>query len=391
MKARTFGLVICLGLGTSASASAQQSALRITCTDTGGAIDIAINGVDKGACPLDATVKPGAVVVRASRLVDETHEQVYETQLRLGEGAVKRLDIQLPPARLTKAAEIAEAERQRRDAERARAEEAQAAHRRSVSEALREENRKFEAERASRTLGAKRRAAFDQLDRFKASASYNTVPSATREDISLLLSLPVERYRDFPDSTAISTNRLVLEDAFFDLPAGDGNPGVSDYVFRIFDVKNTCTRAGRAAQIDSVLQERALFGGVKLSRRTTALLGGVITQRETQFPTVTMGNPSSSLVLSRIHSLFGQPFPLKPNSRFGLAYQTKTSYGSTEGPVDEWVMSCTATTGVENKPGQVVCLSVSERYPTSHVLTRYVWDQSSGCMRPHAPETGLTW
>lgn len=379
-------LLLCAGMLAASQAHAQLSAIRVTCAEADGQVEISINGVFKGECPLDLQVKPGTVVVRAVKPVDATHERVFEAPLRIGEGVVKRLEVELPPPKLTAAAALAEAGRQRVAAERGRIEQAEAERVQKLNDTLREENRKFDSERSARTVMIKRRTSFDELEKFKGSAAYRSLSNASRDDILHILSLPAEQYREFPASTAISANDLIEHDAFFEVPQGDGKQASNTYTWRNFDTSNTCSRSGRSAQVDATLVQRKLFGGITLWRKTSFLLGGVIQHRESQFLTEAKDKPHASYTLAKIHSLFGQPFPLKSGSRFGIAYQLQTAYGNTPGPSDEWSTSCAFLPAVDARGGRLACISVSERYPSDHVLSRYSWDQASGCMMPSASE-----
>ncbi len=138
-------------------AQAKTSMLRVACDGPAVGAEITINGSFKGECPLDVEVEAGTLDVRALKRLDGNREQRFEQRTSIGEGVVKRLDVQLGPPGLNSAGQRLENERRRLEAERQRAE----AERRRVAE---EERRRQEEERKQReAAAAARRAELDRL------------------------------------------------------------------------------------------------------------------------------------------------------------------------------------------------------------------------------------
>ncbi len=127
-------LSLCMG-----HAAAQGvSAVRVLCDGAADGAEIRINGVYKGDCPLDAEVEPGQIEVTALKKVDAQRERRFSTRFGLGEGVVKRVDVQLGPAELNPEARREHEARQRAEAERRRV-EAEAARKAADEKRLREE------------------------------------------------------------------------------------------------------------------------------------------------------------------------------------------------------------------------------------------------------------
>ena len=100
------------------------SVLRIACDGANVKAEITINGVFKGECPVDISVSDGTMRVRAVKKVDGSSERVFEEEIRMAAGTVKRLNVELSAPQLTAAAraEAAQREAERRAIEAARAE-----------------------------------------------------------------------------------------------------------------------------------------------------------------------------------------------------------------------------------------------------------------------------
>ncbi len=85
--------------------AAAQSMLRVACEGADVRAEVSVNGLFKGECPLDVGVSAGTVKLRVVKRIDATRERVFEDELRLGDGAVKRVDVSLSAPRLNEAAQ----------------------------------------------------------------------------------------------------------------------------------------------------------------------------------------------------------------------------------------------------------------------------------------------
>ena len=108
-----FGLLL-----VGSEAAAQSSMLRISCESNDIGAEVSVNGKFKGECPLDIQVGAGNLTLRLVKKVDDLRERVFEQEIRMGEGTVKRVDARLGPQQLTAAGQRIEA--QQKDAARLR-------------------------------------------------------------------------------------------------------------------------------------------------------------------------------------------------------------------------------------------------------------------------------
>lgn len=101
-----------------------SSVLRIACDGVNVKAEITINGVFKGECPVDVSIGDGTMRVRAVKKVDGSSERVFEEDIRMAAGTVKRITVELsaPQLNATARAEAALREAARRAEEAARAE-----------------------------------------------------------------------------------------------------------------------------------------------------------------------------------------------------------------------------------------------------------------------------
>ena len=100
MRFVLFAIVLAGSLAAPSSAYAQNSILRISCIGNDIGAEVSINGQFKGECPLDAQVGAGTVKLRLVKKVDSTHEQVFEQDIRLGDGVVKHVEAVLSAPRI---------------------------------------------------------------------------------------------------------------------------------------------------------------------------------------------------------------------------------------------------------------------------------------------------
>jgi len=101
-------LLCSAALSVGSLVAANESYLRIACDGADAGAEVSVNGVFKGECPLDIQVKPGVVKISAVLKVDASHERVFEQELKMGEGALKRIDVTLSEPRLSAAAQARE-------------------------------------------------------------------------------------------------------------------------------------------------------------------------------------------------------------------------------------------------------------------------------------------
>lgn len=85
----------------------------------------------------------------------------------------------------------------------------------------------------------------------------------------------------------------------------------------------------------------------------------------------------------RIDKVYGQPFPLDPNTRFGIVYSSKT-----DSDVQRYKYTCGVSgraVKLDKQPDitepvtPTVCLKEAEQLMNSHI-ERYYWREASGCL-----------
>jgi hypothetical protein len=90
-----------------ANAEAQTSTIRIACDGSAMGAAVSIDGRFKADCPLDVTVNAGTLVIRATKQIGG-RELVFTETVRIGEGVVKRIEVQFAGAAANGAAQSAQ-------------------------------------------------------------------------------------------------------------------------------------------------------------------------------------------------------------------------------------------------------------------------------------------
>ncbi|GAB5605822.1 formylglycine-generating enzyme family protein [Sideroxyarcus sp. TK5] len=94
--------LLSLLLLASFNAHAAGSALRIVCDGDADGAEVYINDKFKGECPLDLKVPEGRLKLRVQMTVDADHEpRLFEQEIRMGDGVMKKVEVQLSPLELT--------------------------------------------------------------------------------------------------------------------------------------------------------------------------------------------------------------------------------------------------------------------------------------------------
>lgn len=84
-----------------AAANAGSAALRIACDGDAVGAEVYVNGKFKGECPLDMKVPEGKLKLRVQKTVDADHEpRLFEQEIRMGDGVMKKVEVQLGPLEL---------------------------------------------------------------------------------------------------------------------------------------------------------------------------------------------------------------------------------------------------------------------------------------------------
>jgi TPR repeat protein len=81
--------------GAAPPAPVERAVLRVTCDGDSENADVTINGEMKGGCPFDAEIPVGNLQIRAVKSAGPSTEKVFETELLLASGVVKRVNIVL--------------------------------------------------------------------------------------------------------------------------------------------------------------------------------------------------------------------------------------------------------------------------------------------------------
>lgn len=91
MKAIYFLLLSVLA-ATSANAYAAGSVLSVACKGDDVGAEIWVNGKFKGECPLDVKVPAGTLKLKVLKKVDASGDRIFEQDIRVGDGVIKKVD-----------------------------------------------------------------------------------------------------------------------------------------------------------------------------------------------------------------------------------------------------------------------------------------------------------
>lgn len=69
-----------------------NSILRISCDGDDVGAEVQINGKFRGECPVDITLSEGTYKLRVLKKVDDEHERVFEQEVRIGDGNIKKVE-----------------------------------------------------------------------------------------------------------------------------------------------------------------------------------------------------------------------------------------------------------------------------------------------------------
>lgn len=122
---------------------ADDAYLRLRCDGDAAGAEVSINGVKKGECPIDLAVPEGKVKLGVRKMLTEHSYKVFEKELFLSAGAMKRENVVLGPVQFT-------AQGQRLENERLAQEAAEAAQRKAKQAAALAEQQRLKAEAAAK-------------------------------------------------------------------------------------------------------------------------------------------------------------------------------------------------------------------------------------------------
>jgi hypothetical protein len=80
------------------SGNAAGSMLRVTCEGDDIGAEVLVNGKFRGECPIDLQVPEGSLKLLVRKKVDARQERVFEQDIRMGEGSVKKVEARLGAA-----------------------------------------------------------------------------------------------------------------------------------------------------------------------------------------------------------------------------------------------------------------------------------------------------
>jgi hypothetical protein len=115
LKARLNTLALLCLLLACTQATAQGSMLRINCEGESLGAEVLANGQFKGECPLDMQVQAGSLMLRVVKKVDAGRVRIFEQEVRMGDGIVKRVEVVLGAPELTAEGRKLEDERIQRE------------------------------------------------------------------------------------------------------------------------------------------------------------------------------------------------------------------------------------------------------------------------------------
>ncbi len=90
---------------------AQKGALlRVICKIDDMGAEVFVDNKLKGVCPLDMQVSEGTFKLRVQKKVDDWSDRIFEQEIRAGDGAIKKIEVQLGAAQLNAAGKRREPE-----------------------------------------------------------------------------------------------------------------------------------------------------------------------------------------------------------------------------------------------------------------------------------------
>lgn len=400
--------------GAGHAAVAGDSLLRISCEGADTGAEININGKFRGECPLDIKVKPGVQKVRVHKPVNRLRERVFEIDVRMGEDTVKKIEV-LFEERNTVAGQAEEDQRVRAvqveserkeaarqaglTAERQRAADAEAERLRierapflkliSDAEAGDVDAQMSLAERYQAGKGLSMDAAKATQLYKQAAASGNELAkflvnkisiSSPPEDIDAvkkMLRLPRVGQRIVGVLGHENVTAMADSDPFFAMPPG-GYGVTAAYPVRPEGVTTSlhCQRSGNLATLKGASTTRA--ASVRLDFR--ALLGGLLLLDSKE------GSGGVNLEqgkLSAVDGVYGIPFPLIEDRRFGMQYRYVGTAADDGAAPTAATLDCNVTSvrigSGDRAPAaslELICLADNAR---SQSISRWVFHDDSGC------------
>lgn len=389
MKAINYSLLFIWILFTSTFANAAGSMLRVTCEGDDIGAEVLINGKFRGECPVDLQVPSGRLQLVVRKEVDDQHERVFEQDIRMGEGSVKKVEAVLN-TQLNAAAQKRKDEQVSQELVRNKE-----LHQRLLKAAMDGDNAAMlgigdlyssgtgiEQNAAKATEWyQKAAAAGSEVATFKLSNAYRTKSKQDVEDISRILALPIEQQRDVNITGKTNILAFIEGDSFFETAGGNQKISYSFSLSKIARRTVTCSRNGRFVQLESATE----FSDSTAKGTGAALLGGLVTY---QYKT-TGHSRDVHQELNQLSSINGQPFPLTPGKRFGLTHTYTATAPIGDATYTEKI-SCAVLADPARPPPQaqgsqtthVACLIQSKEYPDHYSISWQILDNTSGCFLP---------
>ena len=416
---RGFALVAVALAGAAAPMAWGQSApstamLRLACDGPALSAEVTINDEFKGDCPIDVPVAAGNLRIRVTKKVDAERELVFEQEVRMVGGTVKRIDVEFGAPRLNAAAQRVATQRgqeAKAEAERiaaVRQAQAAAAESRAAEEAGRVRvaaeagNEAAMAEMGNRhaaggqgvpksdaeaLLWYRRAAAAGNQPAAALLASGVPVPESYRWILRRMAVQPLNTRRVVDVSGADAIRGLIASDAFFEAEGGNATVNYRLQRSELISDDMTCRRDGRQFQVKGVQTHRwpTNLGSDNYDITQTAILGGLVAvdAKRSRFFDRSHG------VVNRIGWIQGQPFPLAPGSQFAISYEMQTA---DEKSSMVYFLACMADPATSEAPAQAkpdsVQMTCYRRLSLSGggigTLFRARWQASSSCVVPSA-------
>jgi hypothetical protein len=93
MRIQIYLSLIVFAIFTPLSAHSEPALLRVSCQGDDVGAKVTINGKFKGECPIDLLVTPGKLKLRVLKSLDESSELFFEQEIRIGDGALKKIQV----------------------------------------------------------------------------------------------------------------------------------------------------------------------------------------------------------------------------------------------------------------------------------------------------------
>ena len=357
-----------------------------------------VNGQFKGECPLDVQVNAGTIQLRVAKPIDAERERAYVETFRIGDGVVKKIDAVLK-VQLTAEGQrrqlLAEEAKQREAAEQKRKFDERVARYRAAADAGNTD--------AMMALGVLHEGGFLPGGKEQENAWYRKAAAAGNDRAAFRLTEMYQKTPNDPDVISVdfmlrwprgeerpdviegedAIKAFVASDRFFQPAGGSGKINWSySKPFGTSRVLYTPTCERNGSLFNYAIQNR--YNNAVSPRSEGDMLLGGLAWLDVKTPHNVFS--SSTRRMTRLYDLRGEPFPLKPEQRFGFTADYVLTGPNAGSGKETMRFDCAVTdkpqktVGAFKVPENVQQLVCHVKQGAESFITRYYLHESSGCL-----------